>query len=245
LAEDDRRKIEAAAVPGLILLPTYQRIYPQQKMAGHIIGYVGKRAPWPKGEVPDGEQMWPTSQGMLGLEKSFDQQLTGIDGRVQIIFNEKGERVEEKLIRNPVPGLNVVTTLDVEMQRLAEQLTEKHVRRGAFVIMEVQTGDILAMASYPHFDPNEFVPLISSDRFNALINDPEKPLTGRAFQGAYPPASTFKVFSALGLLHAGTVTESSIYDCPSVFTIGDRKARNWNEHGERRHEHHRCPGAVV
>jgi len=232
LPEDDRRKIETAAVPGLILLPTYQRIYPQQKLAGHIIGYVGRRAPWPKGEVPDGEQMWPTAQGILGLEKSFDQQLTGIDGRVQIIFNEKGERVEEKLIRNPVPGLNVVTTLDVEMQRLAEQLTEKHVRRGAFVLMEVATGDILAMASFPHFDPNEFVPMISTDRFNALSNDPEKPLIGRAFQGAYPPASTFKVFSGLGLLHAGTVTESSIYDCPSVFTIGDREARNWNEHGE-------------
>jgi penicillin-binding protein 2 len=234
LPEDDRKKIEALAMPGLILLPTYQRIYPQQQLAGHIIGYVGKRPPWPKGQVPDGESMWPTAHGVQGLEKSFDQQLTGVDGRVRIIFNEQGERVEEELIRAPVPGLNVVTTLDVEMQRLAEQLTEKHVRRGAFVLMEVQTGDILAMASYPRYDPNEFVPMISADRFNALNTDKEQPLLGRAFQGEYPPASTFKVFSALGLLHAGTITSSSIYDCPSSFTIGDRIARNWNEHGEGR-----------
>ncbi|RFC44053.1 MAG: penicillin-binding protein 2 [Verrucomicrobia bacterium] len=232
LPEDERKKVEAAAFPGLVLLPTYQRIYPQQQLAGHIVGYVGKRAPWPKGEVPDGEAMWPTAHGVQGLEKSFDKQLTGVDGRVQIIFNDRGERVEEKVIRHPVPGMNVVTTLDVEMQQLAEQLTEKHVRRGAFVLMEVQTGDILAMSSYPRYDPNEFVPMISAERFNALNNDPEKPMIGRAFQGVYPPASTFKVFSALGLLHAGTITEDSIYDCPNSFTIGDRIARNWNEENE-------------
>ena len=232
LPEDDRMKIEQLAMPGLILLPTYQRMYPQQQLAGHIVGYVGRKPPWPKGDVPDGESMWPTAQGVQGLEKSFDKQLTGIDGRVRIIFNERGERVEEELIRAPVPGLNVVTTIDLEMQKLAEKLTEKHVRRGAFVLMEVQTGDILAMASYPRYDPNEFVPTISTDRFSALNTDPEQPLLGRAFQGEYPPASTFKVFSALGLLHAGTVTESSIYDCPNAFTIGDRIARNWNEQPE-------------
>jgi len=232
LPEDERRKLEGLALPGIVLIPTYQRFYPQQQVAGHIVGYVGKRPPWSKGEVPDGEAMWPTAQGVQGLERSFDRQLTGVDGRVQIIFNERGERVEEKVLRSPVPGHNVVTTLDLEMQKLAEEITARHVRRGAFVIMDVQTGDVLAMASYPQYDPNEFIPMISADRFNALNGDPEKPLVGRAFQGSYPPASTFKVFSGMGMLHAATVTESSIFDCPSSFTIGDRIARNWNDESE-------------
>ncbi len=232
LAADDHKKLEQVAGRGIVLLPTYQRVYPQQQVAGHIVGYVGRRPPWPKGEIPDGEQMWPVPQGVLGLERSFDRELTGVDGRVQIIFNERGERVEEKLIRSPVPGQNVVTSLDLEMQQLAEQITARHVRRGAFVIIEVQTGDVLAMASYPQYDPNEFIPFISADRFNALNGNPDKPLLGRAFQGSYPPASTFKVFSALGMLHAGTISESSIYDCPSSFTIGDRIARNWNQSSE-------------
>ncbi len=218
--------------PGLILHPTYQRVYPQGEVAGHMVGYVGKRAPWPKGEVPDGEEMWPVAQGVQGLEKAFESALTGRPGRVQIIFNEQGERVEETVVNDPVPGYNIVTSIDLEMQRLAERILSEKVKRGAFVIMDVRNGDVLALASFPNHDPNEFIPRISTEVFASLRDDPAKPLLGRAFQGVYPPASTFKVTSALSLLESGTVNEYSLYSCPTSFTLGDRVAHNWNKEDE-------------
>ncbi len=232
LTEAQIAKIREMEMPGLILHPTYQRLYPQGMTAGHIVGYVGKRAPWPKGEVPDGEPMWPTAQGVSGLELAFDAALTGRPGRVQIIFNEKGQRVEETVVNDPVPGYNIVTTLDLDMQRLAERILSEKVHRGACVIMDVRNGDVLALASYPNFDPNLFIPRISTDEFAKLRDDPAKPMLGRAFQGAYPPASTLKVSSALSLLETGTVNEYSLYSCPKSFTLNDRTAHNWAKYDE-------------
>lgn len=232
LTEPEITTVRDLDAQGLILHPTYQRVYPQGEVAGHMVGYVGKRAPWPKGEVPDGEEMWPVAQGVQGLEKAFESALTGRPGRVQIIFNEQGERVEETVVNDPVPGYNVITSLDLEMQRLAERILAEKVKRGAFVIMDVRNGDVLAMASFPQYDPNEFIPRISTDMFATLRDDPAKPLLGRAFQGVYPPASTFKVASALSLLESGTVNEYSLYSCPTSFTLGDRLAHNWNKEDE-------------
>ncbi len=232
LTQVERNAIESIDVSGLILIPTYERHYPQRNIAAHIIGFVGKRGPWPTGEIPDGEALWPTAEGVRGLEKEFEADLTGVPGRVQIIFNGEGEKVEETVVQNPVPGHNVILSIDLEMQQLAARVLESHVKRGALVIMEVQTGDILAMASFPSFDPNDYIPRISVERQAELVSDPEKPLYGRAFQGTYPPASTFKVAAALGMLEAGTVNEYTTFDCPPTFTIGDRIARNWNEDPE-------------
>ncbi|MEM7010726.1 MAG: penicillin-binding transpeptidase domain-containing protein [Verrucomicrobiota bacterium] len=232
LTDEQVQSMEEVDEAGLILHPTYQRVYPEGKTASHIIGYVGKRGPWPKGEVPDGEMMWPTAEGVRGLELWYDQYLTGSPGRVQIIFNEKGERVQETVIRSPVPGHNVVTSLDIDMQLMAERHLEDKAKRGALVIMDVRSGDVLAMASYPWFDPNEYIPRITTERHRSLVNDPAKPMYGRAFQAAYPPASTFKIPSALGMLEAGSVNELTLYNCPTAFVIGNHTAHNWNDEPE-------------
>jgi len=227
LSEEQVDQIEVLNAEGLELQPTYQRFYPQGSTAGHIIGFVGKRGPWAIGEIPDGEAMWPTAEGVQGLELQYDEQLTGMSGRVQIIFDENGKQVQKTVIRAPVPGNNVVTTLDLEMQKLAEETCAAKMKRGAFVIMDCRNGDILAMASYPNFDPNEYVPRISTTRLQELMNDPAKPLYGRAFQGVYPPASTFKLAAGLGILESGAVDEYTIYGCPTSFTLGNRVAHNW------------------
>ncbi|MFT5466882.1 MAG: penicillin-binding protein 2 [Verrucomicrobiales bacterium] len=232
LTEEQRGKVAEAKFPGLILHPTYQRIYPEGKTASHILGYVGKRGPWPKGEIPDGEMMWPTAEGVRGLELWYDRELSGSPGRVQIIFDEKGDRVEETIIRSPVPGNNIVTSLDIDMQIMAERHLEEKAKRGAFVIMDVQSGDVLVMASYPWFDPNVYIPRVSTEMHNSLVNDPAKPMYGRAFQATYPPASTFKVSCALAMLEAGSVNEFTLYDCPTAFTIGNHIAHNWNKEPE-------------
>lgn len=232
LNENQVKTIKEADVSGLILHPTYQRIYPEGKIASHIIGYVGKRGPWPKGEVPDGEMMWPTAEGVRGLELWYENELKGSPGRVQIIFDNKGNRVEETIIRSPVPGNNIVTSLDIEMQEMAEHHLEDKAKRGALVIMDVRTGDVLAMASYPWFDPNEYIPRVSNERHQSLVNDPAKPMYGRAFQAAYPPASTFKISAALAMLEARSIDETTLYNCPTAFTIGNHIAHNWNEDPE-------------
>lgn len=232
LTDSQHAKITAADIQGLIIHPTYQRVYPRGRSAGHIIGFVGKRGPWPKGEIPDGEMMWPTAEGIRGLELWYDEYLTGQPGRVQIIFDDKGNRVQETVIRSPVPGHNIITTLDIDMQVMAEKHLEDGAKRGAFVIMDVRTGDVLAMASFPMFDPNDYIPRITVEKYRALVDDPDKPLRGRAYQDRYPPASTFKVAAALAMLEAGSVNELSLYSCPTSFWIGDRDFHNWNKEPE-------------
>lgn len=232
LSDLEKTKFEAIGLDGITLHPTYQRTYPQREVAAHVIGYVGKRGPWATGEIPDGEALWPTAEGVRGIEKEFNDYLTGSPGTIQIIFDDKGNRVEETTVANPVPGGNVILSIDMEMQRLTEQLLRDRVKRGAFVIMDVQNGDVLAMASQPTYDPNEFVPIISTERLSELQSDPSNPLFGRAFQATYPPASTFKSVSAIGMLKSGTVTEWTEYPCPKAFNIGDRVAHNWAKEDE-------------
>ncbi|HRQ88967.1 MAG TPA: penicillin-binding transpeptidase domain-containing protein, partial [Bacteroidia bacterium] len=105
-------------------------------------------------------------------------------------------------------------------------------KRGAMVVMDVRNGDIMALASYPQFDPNDFIPAISQEKFAALNNDPAKPLYPRAFRGTYPAASTFKVVSALGFLESGYISTDSLFPCPNAWRVGNLVMRNWNVKGE-------------
>src|SRR5690606_31575215 len=98
--------------------------------------------------------------------------------------------------QRPIPGDTMVTTLDLEFQQICEDELRQHTKRGAFVMMDVQTGDIIALASWPSFDINLFVPSATQAVLDKLTNDKNKPLRGRAFMDIYPPASTFKVITA-------------------------------------------------
>jgi penicillin-binding protein 2 len=232
LSDDQSDLLTPHQKEGLMLHPVYMRTYPHGEMAAHIIGYVGNRPPRRTGEIESGEELWGAGIGVDGLEKSFDAQLTGKPGKINVLFKADGTKVIEEMIVRPTPGQNVITTIDFEMQKLCERLLKDHVRRGAMVVMDVETGDILAMASNPQFDPNEFIPSISHEKYTALRNDPSKPLFARAFRAAYPPASTFKVPVALATLESGTVSMDTVYSCPTGYYIGDTYMRNWNKNGE-------------
>ena len=108
-------------------------------------------------------------------------------------FDRDGRKTSERIVEPPVPGYNVVTTLDLRLQDLAEKALAAKAKRGAIVIIDPNNGDILAMASWPTFDPNEFIPSISAAKFKALQDDPNIPLLPRAYRSAYPPGSTFKI----------------------------------------------------
>ena len=117
--------------------------------------------------------------------------LTGKHGEYKLTFDKDGRKTSERLVTPPEPGYNVVTTIDVRLQEVAEKTLEAKAKRGAIVILDPNTGDVLALASWPTYNPNLFVPSISPEQLQSLQNDPDIPLLPRAYRSAYPPGSTF------------------------------------------------------
>ena len=226
-------KLEPLLGPSLVLQSAYLRSYPQNERASHIIGYTGKSRPLPLGPIVDGDTIFEEMEGRADIEKAFDSDLKGQPGIVNVLFAPDGKRLAEDVRRYPVPGNNVVLSIDSTFQMFAEQALQKHARNGgAMVIMDVRTGDILAMASYPFFDLNMFVPGITTQVWNELNQDVKLPLLARAFRGEYPPASTFKASTALGVLDSGNVDVRTTYDCSAALEIGNRVFHNWAKEGE-------------
>ncbi len=233
LSNDELEAIKPLLGNGLEIVPAYVRYYPKGDSACHIIGYVGEVRALPTGPIADGDPIFKELEGRGGLEFSYERDLQGTPGMVNMLFSEDGKLLSKKILRHPVPGRTVVTTLDYKIQKYAENALKKGARNGgSFVVMDVKTGDILAMASNPGFDLNAWVPGIRRDVFNALNTDPKKPLLNRAISEVYPPASTFKVTTALGVLASGKVSEKTSYNCGPSFLIGDRYFHNHTKSGE-------------
>ncbi|MEM9016216.1 MAG: penicillin-binding transpeptidase domain-containing protein [Verrucomicrobiota bacterium] len=232
LSAEEVDELRRQRMEGLTLHPIYIRHYPQQQVLSHVIGYVGKRPPRTTGPIVNDEAMWGEGMGVDGLEEAFESELRGKPGRVNVLYEADGTKTKEDVLESPRPGYNVVTSIDLEMQRIAENLLAEKVKRGAMVVMDVRNGDIVAMASFPQFDPNDFIPSITQEKYTTLVEDPAKPLFPRAFRAAYPPASTFKVPVALGFLETGYITAADMYPCPNAWQVGDLVMRNWNTKGE-------------
>ena len=229
LDEKEARNIESKLSSGLVLHPIYSRFYPEGELASHVIGYSGSVGKLPTGPINFNEPLWEESEGRAGLEKLFNTQLTGEPGMKRLLFDESGNKLLEEQVKRPRPGGTLVTTLNLKWQKLAEQTLRDGCKRGAFVVLDVVTGEVLVMASRPSFDLNRFIPGINETDFKALEADPSQPLFGRAFQSAYPPASSFKPIVALAALNNGKVTETSEIYCPAAISIGNATFNNWNK----------------
>jgi penicillin-binding protein 2 len=229
IGEKEARELEPKLTSGLVLSPLYRRFYPQGELAAHIIGYSGSIGKLPTGPINFNEPLWEESEGRAGLEKLFDNRLTGDPGMKKLLFDENGNKLLEEQVKRPRPGGTLVTTLDLKWQLLAEKTLRNGCRRGAFVVIDVVTGEVLVMASRPSFDLNRFIPGISDADFKALEADPSTPLYGRAFQSAYPPASSYKPIVALAALNNGVVTENSTVYCPAAISIGRTVFNNWSK----------------
>lgn len=232
ITPDMEEKLKPLLGSTVVLQPAYLRHYPQGATACHIIGYTGKTRPLPTGPIVDGDPVFEEMEGREGIESAFDGDLKGQSGVVNVLFSPDGKRLSEDVRRVPSPGHNVVLSIDYNFQKYAENALKKHTTGGAMVIMDVANGDILAMASNPGFDLNEFVPGIRQKRYDELTKDPHLPLYPRSFRGEYPPASTFKIVTALGALDSGKVDAKTQFDCPNALEIGDRVFKNWNKDGE-------------
>ena len=230
LAEDLSNE-EIAAVSrglgtGLVLQPSYVRTYPHAAMAAHIVGYTGRVAPLSVKPIENKDLIFPDAEGREGLEKVFDDELRGTTGVLNLTLNAEGKRTTERIVRQPVPGYNVITTLDLKVQQACEEALAQTGRRGAVVVIDPNNGEILGMASRPSYDPNSFIPVIKPDVFAKLNDDPSVPLYPRAFRSAYPPGSTFKTFVGLAALESGEITPTSRISCPGGLQVGNFYFRN-------------------
>ncbi len=227
IGEKEARALESSLTSGLVLHPVYRRYYPHASAAAHIIGYSGSIGKLPTGPINFNEPLWEESEGRAGLEKIYNNQLTGEPGMKKLLFDESGNKLLEEQVKRPRPGGMLVTSLNLDWQLLAEKTLKEGCRRGAFVMIDVITGEVLVMASRPSFDLNRFIPNISETDFKAMEADPTQPLFGRAFQSAYPPASSYKPIIALAALNNGIVTEESLIDCPAAISVGRAVFNNW------------------
>jgi penicillin-binding protein 2 len=217
-------------LPGFSVLETEERVYPQGRLASHLIGYVGRD----RGESEAGDEKFnfylPEMRGRSGLEIYYDSFLRGVPGERKVLVDARGFAIREWTVVESKRGPDLRISLDARIQRVAEE--QLLGCKGACVVLDPRNGDVIAMASSPGYDPNEFVPRLSSKLYSSYAENPAKPLLNRASGGAYAPGSTFKPITALAGLKSG-FPELVRHECTGVFVFGGmhlRCARRWG-HG--------------
>jgi penicillin-binding protein 2 len=232
LPESEVQSLKKNLPVGLTLRATYVRFYPQGLLAGDIVGYTGRTSGGNTKTLQNADLLWPDSEGRDGLELTFDDQLRGKMGQLHLIFDKNGRVTGQNIAAAPEPGYNVVTTLDMDMQRLAEKILQKRCKRGgALVVIDPHTGEVRAMASWPTFNPNDFVPTITQEKFDKLNSDPNIPLLPRAYRSAYPAGSTFKVFVGVAGFESHKLAPDDEFGCPASMEIGNLVFHNWRKGG--------------
>jgi penicillin-binding protein 2 len=200
------------------------RWYPNGSLAAHVLGFVQRES--------FGAELVPDYEGRAGVERLNEAQLRGRGGVKLVLVNSLNYRQREDIETPNEPGGDVYLTIDLALQRAAEQALAKAQAnaRGAVVVMDVRNGDILAMASAPAFDPNSYVAGLTSSEVAAL-NDPKyTPQINRAIGGAYPPGSTFKIITAIACLESG-LDPNEVFDSPGFYQASPR-ARPIKDHAE-------------
>ena len=217
---------------GVVLRPFYLRSYPKDSMASHLLGFMGKSGNMASGDILSDEYLWPPTVGKYGLEQRFDAELTGEPGTYSVLYNAAGERLSEEWLHRPTAGHTVVTSLDSRFQAIVEREMRQNSVRGAFIIMDIKTGDVIAMCSNPGYNPNDWAYGFTKAEYDKYLTDKQNPLLPRALQGRYPPASTFKIVTALAALDSGKVTEHTEFNCPKGMMFGNTWMWNHNHRDE-------------
>ncbi|MCB2116256.1 MAG: penicillin-binding protein 2 [Rhodobacteraceae bacterium] len=227
-----RVAVNAPALPGVTTEVGLSRVYPLGPDLAHVLGYVGPVSDFDlsKMEDPDPLLQIPRFQiGKLGVEAKLEDSLRGKAGTRRIEVNSTGRVMREIDRRDGDAGANVKLTIDHRLQNYVQaRLGEDS---AAAVVIEVETGDLLAINSAPSFDPNLFVRGISGPEYKALTENDHRPLADKTVQGAYPPGSTFKLVTALAALEAGVISTGETVWCPGYMELGNRRFHCWKRAG--------------
>jgi penicillin-binding protein 2 len=216
-----------------------QRKYPDNGSLAHVLGYVGEISPeLLKQQAVKDKGLKPGDIiGLSGIEQIYDDYLRGRDGYREVVVDSRGRIQDQIEIVDPIPGRDLVTTIDLDLQKAAEeQLQNSVTQRGVIISTDPNNGEILALASYPTFDPNLFSQRITTKEgraeYAALLNDPETPLLNRAIQSRYPPGSTWKIPMAIAGLKQGAITlDHSNLACGGGIQVGNKFTRCMGNHG--------------
>jgi len=227
LEKDHILKLEAnlGQLPSISIVTSPQRDYLFKNAYAHLIGYVGS-----------GDTLFPTIVGKSGIEESYNTSLSGLPGSRVVQVDSTGSVVKQLSEEKAIPGKDVTLYLDLALQKKAYELLEKTVEEkkaagGAIVAQNPQDGSILALVSYPSFDPDKLSTGISVSELTRLNTDMRFPFFNRALSGTYPPGSTFKLVTGAAALSEGYVTENTTIFDPGYISVSGYTFRNWKLSG--------------
>ena len=227
-------------LPGVAVSVRARRSYLTDEMTAHLLGYLGEVNAGQLQQLRKRGYRQGDEIGQSGLEKRWEWQLAGRSGVEKVEVNATGRKVRMIDRLNATPGHDIELTLDMKVQRVAyDALRDKE---GAIVVLEVDTGAVVAMVSSPAFDPNWFARGLTSGEWRQLTDNEETPLHNRALQGQFPPGSTFKIVTALAALEEGVISPDRRLFCGASYEVGNRVLRCWNKHG---HGHVNMHDALV
>lgn len=217
-------------LPGISIEIDQKRVYPFGGITSHILGYVAVPNEKDIESDPDPLLKQPGFRvGKNGLERQYDAALRGGAGESQLEVNSYGRVLRELARREGDAGSDLVTTLDIGLHQFAHQRLSSEMA-GAAVVMDVYTGDLLALVSTPSFDPTAFYRGLTIDEWQELSNDIYGPLTNKAVAGQYAPGSTFKMMTALAGLRAGVSPDDRVF-CNGVTVLGSARFHCWKREG--------------
>lgn len=217
-------------LPGVKIEAEVKRNYIYGSLAAHLLGHVGEvsseqlEQEYTKEEISLGSIV-----GQYGVEKTYDAWIRGKPGQKSIEVDVQGHERRVLQVKEPVKGNDLYLTLDLELQRIAEEALQD--KSGAVVAMDPWTGDVLVMASHPPFDPNLLSGVLTPKAWEALANHPGRPMNNRVIQGQYPPGSVFKIVVSSALLETDILPPNFTVNCNGGLLFGNRIFRDWKRTG--------------
>ena len=216
-------------LPGLIIQPKPQRAYPYGRLACHVAGYINEIDRWRLTKLADYGYKTRDLVGFGGAEEQYDYYLRQESGGLSIEVDHRGRFVRELGFKEPQSGKDVQLTLDLRIQKIVEGALDG--RKGAVVIMDPASGEVLAMSSFPNFNPGIFVEK-DAQEIASVVRNSEAPLMNRAISNSYPAGSIFKVIVATAALEQKKINKNTTFVCTGSTQVGRSVFKCWNTHGE-------------
>ena len=221
---------ESFDVRGLVIQTKSMRNYIYKNVGSHLFGYLSQISEAELESMKEYGYRAKDLIGRAGVEKYYDSYLSGIDGGIQIQVDNRGRQVRTLGLKEPINGKDLYLTIDINLQSACDKALEG--KSGAIIVMNPNTGEVLALSSEPGFDPNVFVrPEDSLERVRLIRDKRMYPLLNRAISGVYQPGSIFKIIVALAALETGLIDRQTRFNCSGSFTLGSGKFACWKEGG--------------
>lgn len=224
-------------LPGVQVVVETRREYPDGPLTSQILGYTGPIDGGTYDRLKSKGYLSDDLIGKAGVEATFEEELRGTYGSELIEKDATGRQVQVlRTVQDSVPGASLTLTIDRKIQQEAQAALKWGMRttgmkRGVFIVMNPQTGEVLALVSLPTYDNNQFARGISSKEYRKLLNNPDKPLTNHAVQAHYAPGSTFKLVTGTGGLGSGKITPTTRVQTHGFLTLGTTRFYDWNHKG--------------